>query len=55
MLEVQESGLAVLSDTTVQGRHCLRVAINNHRTRREDLDLLVSDVLRIGRRISPGS
>ena len=36
------------SDTTIRGRHCLRVAICNHRTRDEDLDLLVSEVLRIG-------
>jgi aromatic-L-amino-acid/L-tryptophan decarboxylase len=49
MLRIQESGLAVPSDTTVHGRHCLRVAINNHRTRREDLDLLVAEVLRLGR------
>ncbi len=48
MLRLQEAGTAVPSDTTVQGRHCLRVAINNHRTRREDLDLLVAEVLRLG-------
>jgi len=29
MLRLQESGVAILSDTTVAGRHCLRVAINN--------------------------
>lgn len=48
MLRLQEAGTAVPSDTTVHGRHCLRVAINNHRTRAEDLDLLVREVLRIG-------
>lgn len=48
MLRIQESGLAVPTDTTIHGRHCLRVAINNHRTRREDLDLLVSEVVRLG-------
>ncbi len=48
MLRMQESGFAVPSDTTVAGKHCLRVAINNHRTRRSDLDLLVSRVLQIG-------
>ena len=53
MLRLQEQGIAALSDTTVAGEHCLRVAITNHRTRREDLDLLVSEVLRIGREISP--
>lgn len=49
MLRLQEEGTAVPSDTTVHGRHCLRVAINNHRTRRTDLDLLVREVLRLGR------
>ena len=48
MLRLQEEGIAVLSDTTVHGQHCLRVAITNHRTRREDLDLLVAETLRIG-------
>ncbi|RTM04128.1 MAG: amino acid decarboxylase [Hyphomicrobiales bacterium] len=51
MLRLQEEGIAALSDTTVQGRHCLRVAIANHRTRRDDLDLLVTEMLRLGREI----
>ena len=51
MLRLQEEGIAALSDTTVHGRHCLRVAIANHRTRREDLDLLVREMLRLGREI----
>jgi aromatic-L-amino-acid decarboxylase len=52
MLRLQEEGIAALSDTTVQGRHCLRVAITNHRTRRDDLDLLVREALRIGNDIA---
>ncbi|TGQ54325.1 amino acid decarboxylase [Mesorhizobium sp. M1C.F.Ca.ET.193.01.1.1] len=52
MLRLQEEGIAVLSDTTVRGRHCLRVAITNHRTRREDLDLLVCETLRVGKEIA---
>ncbi|TIS62819.1 MAG: aspartate aminotransferase family protein [Mesorhizobium sp.] len=51
MLRLQEEGIAALSDTTVHGRHCLRVAITNHRTRRDDLDLLVRETLRIGKEI----
>jgi glutamate/tyrosine decarboxylase-like PLP-dependent enzyme len=51
MLRLQEDGIAALSDTTVHGRHCLRVAIANHRTRRDDLDLLVTEMLRLGREI----
>ena len=53
MLRLQEAGTAVLSDTMVGGDHCLRIAINNHRTRREDLDLVVRELLRYGRDIAP--
>lgn len=48
MLQMQETGVAAVSDTTVHGTHCLRVAINNHRTRLEDLDRLVEETLKIG-------
>jgi aromatic-L-amino-acid decarboxylase len=51
MLQMQETGIAVPADTTVAGKHCLRVAIVNHRTRREDLDLFVKETLRLGREI----
>ena len=54
MLRMQETGVAAVSDTTVKGQHCLRVAICNHRTRRADLDLLVQEVLRIGSDLSEG-
>jgi aromatic-L-amino-acid/L-tryptophan decarboxylase len=52
MLRLQEEGLAALSDTTVHGEHCLRAAINNHRTRGEDLELLVRETVRLGRAIA---
>lgn len=48
LLRLQESGIAAPSDTTIRGRYCLRAALCNHRTRNEDLDLLVAEVLRIG-------
>ena len=47
MLQLQETGIAAISDTTLDGEHCLRVAINNYRTRLSDLDLLVTEVLKI--------
>jgi aromatic-L-amino-acid/L-tryptophan decarboxylase len=52
MLRIQESGIAMLSDTTVGGRHCLRVAINNHRTTRQDLSLVLSEVLQTGESVA---
>ena len=51
MLRLQDEGLAVISDTTVHGRHCLRPALANHRTRREDIDLVLDAVLRLGAEI----
>jgi aromatic-L-amino-acid decarboxylase len=52
MLRLQEQGIAALSDTTVDGEHWLRVAITNHRTRREDLDILVNETVRLGRQVA---
>lgn len=54
MLRIQESGVAVPTDTTLQGRHTLRAAINNHRTRAEDLDMLVDAVLQHGAALQSG-
>src|SRR5262249_58184179 len=55
LLRLQEEGIAVISDTTVNGKHCLRAAINNHRTQRTDLDLLIRETLRIGNDIAKTS
>ncbi|MFM7444864.1 MAG: amino acid decarboxylase, partial [Tabrizicola sp.] len=54
MLRIQESGLAVPTDTTLRGRHSLRAAITNHRTRPEDLDVLIDAVLRHGDALQAG-
>jgi glutamate/tyrosine decarboxylase-like PLP-dependent enzyme len=51
MLRLQERGLAVPSDTTVQGKHGLRCAFNNHRTRREDIDGFLKDVVQVAQEI----
>jgi len=48
MVQMQETGIAAVSDTTVRGRHCLRAAINNHRTLPSDLDMLTGEVVRLG-------
>lgn len=47
-VELQEQGIAVPSIVTVRGRQYLHVAITNHRSRRQDFDLLVQEVIRIG-------
>jgi aromatic-L-amino-acid decarboxylase len=48
LLRLQESGIAVVSSTTLDGKFALRAAITNHRSRREDFDLFVQAVLKIG-------
>jgi aromatic-L-amino-acid decarboxylase len=48
LVRLQEEGIAVPSGTTIRGRYFLHLAITNHRSRLEDFDLLVREVLRIG-------
>ncbi len=45
---LQESGVAVLSSTRIHGRFALRTAITNHRTRRDDLDVLLRTLDELG-------
>ena len=53
LLRLQESGIAVPSQTTLDGRFAIRVAISNHRSRREDFDLLLRSVLEIAAGMRP--
>lgn len=46
---LQRSGKALPSHTMIDGRFVLRVAITNHRSRDEDFELLVSEVVKLGR------
>jgi len=54
LIQLQERGIAAPSYTTLAGKYCLRVAIANHRSRNEDFDLLVAEVLKIGHELTPG-
>jgi glutamate/tyrosine decarboxylase-like PLP-dependent enzyme len=51
LFRLHEGGQLAPSYTTLSGRYWLRVANTNHRTRREDFDLLVHEVVRLGREI----
>ena len=51
LLRLHETGIAVPSYTTLRGKYALRVAITNHRSREEDFELLVQEVIRIGTKI----
>jgi aromatic-L-amino-acid decarboxylase len=46
--DLQERGIAVPSGTTLSGRYVLHVANTNHRSRREDFDVLVRKTIEIG-------
>ena len=52
VIELQEQGVAVLSGTVIKGKHVLRAANSNHRSRREDFDFLVREVIRIGKELT---
>jgi aromatic-L-amino-acid decarboxylase len=48
--DIQESGVAAPSSTTLDGRFAIRAAIVNHRTEEADIDVLVAAVLQFGAR-----
>lgn len=49
LAQLQERGIAVPSSTVLDGKYALRVAITNHRSRREDFDLLIEKTLELAR------
>jgi aromatic-L-amino-acid decarboxylase len=49
LVNLQKSGVAAPSYTTLRGNYCLRAAISNHRSRFEDFDLMVDEVVRLGK------
>jgi glutamate/tyrosine decarboxylase-like PLP-dependent enzyme len=48
LVALQERGIAAPSSTSLKGRFAIRVAITNHRSRREDFDALADAVLALG-------
>ena len=53
LIQLQEQGTCAPSYTTIHGRYCLRAAIANHRSVQNDFDVLVAEVVRIGRKLTP--
>jgi glutamate/tyrosine decarboxylase-like PLP-dependent enzyme len=53
LVELQEQGIAAPSGTTIRGKYVLRVAHTNHRSRREDMEILAREVIRIGNGLIP--
>ncbi|MBR0688729.1 aspartate aminotransferase family protein [Bradyrhizobium manausense] len=52
--DVQESGIAAPSGTTLDGKFAIRAAIVNHRTAETDIDALVSAVIKFGAKRTGG-
>lgn len=52
LVGLQEDGVAMPSSTVLRGRFAIRVCVTNHRSRREDFDLLVREVLARGRNLA---
>ncbi len=55
LLRLHEGGIAVPSNALLGGRYALRVAITNHRSRREDFELLAREVSRLGAELAQAS
>ncbi|NQV98734.1 MAG: cytochrome D ubiquinol oxidase subunit I [Rhodospirillales bacterium] len=49
VMDLQEGGIAAPSTTKIAGQLMIRVNITNHRTRLADMDILVDEVVRLGR------
>lgn len=54
LVQLQESGLAVLSGTRIKGKFALHMAHTNHRSRWKDFDMMVAEVLRLGEQMTRG-
>jgi len=51
LYQVQEKGIAVPSNTIINGNFAIRVAITNHRTKKEDLEVLINSILDIAEKL----
>jgi glutamate/tyrosine decarboxylase-like PLP-dependent enzyme len=51
LCRLQESGTAVASGTQIRGRFAIRVAVTNHRSRKDDFDLFVRAVRQQGNQL----
>ena len=51
VVDLQESGIAAPSTTTINDEIAIRVNLTNHRTRESDLDMLVDAILEMGKEL----
>lgn len=55
LLRLQEGGVAVVSNSTINDKYSLRMANVNHRSTYEDFDILVNKVIELGRELTSQS
>jgi glutamate/tyrosine decarboxylase-like PLP-dependent enzyme len=55
LVRLHESGVALPSYTTLNGAYALRACITNHRSRREDFEILAREVVRLGKELVESS
>jgi aromatic-L-amino-acid decarboxylase len=53
LVELHESGVAAPSNTMIRSAFALRVAVTNHRSRRDDFDVLMESTVKIGKELAP--
>lgn len=51
-LQLEEQAIALPGYTTLNGAYCIRCAISSHRVTNEDFNVLIEEVLRIGKEIN---
>ena len=51
IIECQNSGVAVPSSTVIHGNVAIRINITNHRTTKNDLDILIDTIIQLGKKI----
>jgi glutamate/tyrosine decarboxylase-like PLP-dependent enzyme len=54
LIQLQEGGAAIVSNSTLKGKYSLRASNTNHRTRQEDLHILVDEVVKLGQQLLNG-
>jgi len=52
VIELQEQGNVVLSGTIIKDKYVMRAGIMNHRSRLKDFDVLVREVIRVGKKLA---
>jgi glutamate/tyrosine decarboxylase-like PLP-dependent enzyme len=51
LMALHERGIATPTSTVLDGKYALRAAITNHRSRKEDFDVLVQETVRLGKEV----